>query len=162
MRNKCGYTKKDLELIRNFTKEINEEIVIKISPQGNGFYCKLPNYKIYLGNKRPSQEELLWEQWYKEQDFFIGNDINRKIISLLHEIGHFQTFNIDEWLDRNKKVPCLTNRYYNGEMTFKELNYFYWNLINEYKATKWAIEYYKSNREKCERLAEMLNYKNYI
>ena len=158
MKNKCGYNKKDLQLIRNFIKEIDKDIVIRIAPNQE-FYCQLPLGKIYLGKKKIDDIQFYWYNWYQEQEFFSKEEINLRMITLLHEIGHFVTFDLNEWLDRNKKVPQLTEKYCKGELTLKELNFAYWNLPNEYKATEWAVDYYKRNKEKCDRLAKMINFK---
>ena len=37
-----------------------------------------------------------------------------------------------------------------------EMNNRYFDLPNEYKATKWAFEYYKANKSKCENLAKLI------
>jgi hypothetical protein len=156
MKNVCGYNKQDLIYIRQFIKEINNEIVLRISPSG-AWECSLPKYRIYLGAKKISKDlDYSWQTWYKKQEFYIGDNIFRRIISLLHEIGHFETFNVDEWDARNKIEKKLVKAYINDKISYDDLNYAYWNLPNEYKATKWAIEYYKNNRAKCEKLAAML------
>lgn len=161
MKNKCGYNKKDLQLIRNFVKDIDKDILIRIAPNKE-FCCCLPLGKIYLGQKKMRGFEIYWYEWYQRQPFYSKEEINVRIISLLHEIGHFATFDMQEWLDRNAEVEKLTERYYNDEISYEELNYAYWNLPNEYKATEWAVNYYKSNKEKCDRLAEMVNFKYVI
>ena len=51
MKNVCGYNKQDLVYIRQFIKEINNEIVVRISPSGT-WECSLPKYRIYLGAKK--------------------------------------------------------------------------------------------------------------
>lgn len=157
MKNKCGYTKKQLQLIRNFIKDINEEIVLRISPRGD-FCCELPQYKLFLGNKKLATENILWEKWYRQQDFYCGIVSNR-MIALLHEIGHFETFDINEWLSRNEETERLIKQYYKNKINFKELNYKYWEIPNEYKATAWAINYYQKNKEKCDLLAQQIGYK---
>lgn len=158
MKNKCGYNKKDLQLIREFVKDIDKNILIRIAPNKE-FCCCLPLGKLYLGQKKMCDFEIYWYDWYQKQPFYSKENINLRIITLLHEVGHFITFDIQEWLDRNAEVPILTEKYYNNEISFEELNYAYWNLTNEYKATEWAVNYYKSNKEKCDRLAEMVNFK---
>lgn len=158
MKNKCGYSKKDLQYIRNFVKEINNEIIVKIASNEN-FYCKLPIYKLYLGNKKmPSYQKEVWEEWYKKQSFYCG-EVNYRIVSLLHEIGHFETFDVNEWISRNNEVNHLEYQFWCGEINGKELNFAYWDLPNEYKATEWAIKYYQENKEKCDKLAKVINYK---
>lgn len=160
-KNKCGYSKQDLQIIRNFVKEINNEIVVKISP-GKTWECQIPTYRLRLGKKKLDIEDFYWYNWFSQQDFFTDILINKNVFSLLHEIGHFETFDVNEWLDRNNKVPQLANEYYKGTLTYEELNYKYWELTNEYKATKWAIEFYKNNQEKCNELAKSVKFLHYF
>ena len=154
MKNWCGYNKKELKLIRDFIHEVNNEIVVRISTD-KSWKCVLPLYKLFLGAKKQEQwVEEIRLNWCKEQEFYCKANMN--IISLLHEIGHFQTFNIEEWQDRNKQVNELQNLYCENKIDMLELNCKYFNLPNEYKATKWAFEYYKANKSKCENLAKLI------
>ena len=155
MRNICGWTKQDLKTIREFVKSINNEITLRISPVGE-WHCRLMEYKLFLGNKKkPIQEDIIWNKWYREQEFYIG-EVNTRVISLLHEIGHYQTFNVEEWELRNKQVNEYIDQYYDYKIELEELNFKYWNTTNEYKATQWAIEYYKTHKAQCEKLAKQL------
>lgn len=154
MKNWCGYNKKELKLIRDFIHEVNNEIVVRISTD-KSWKCVLPLYKLFLGAKKQEQwVEEIRLNWCKEQEFYCKANMN--IISLLHEIGHFQTFNLEEWQDRNKQVNELQNLYCEDKIDMLELNYKYFDLPNEYKATKWAFEYYKANKSKCENLAKLI------
>lgn len=81
---------------------------------------------------------------------------NKRIISILHEVGHFQTFNEAEFEERNTKEELLNGMYEMGLIDFEELNFAYWNLTNEINATKWAIEYYNKNKKYCDNLIKLL------
>ena len=154
MKNWCGYNKKELKIIRDFIHEVNNEIVVRIATD-KSWKCILPLYKLYLGAKKQDKwVEEMRLNWCKEQEFYC--EVNMNIISLLHEIGHFQTFNLEEWQDRNKQVNELQNLYCEDKIDMIELNYKYFDLPNEYKATKWAFEYYKANKSKCENLAKLI------
>ncbi len=158
MKNICGYTKQDLINVRKFIHEINDEIVVRISTDKD-WQCSLPNYRLYLGaKKQPQWLTNVRLEWYKKQDFYIDN-VNMSIISLLHEIGHFETFDVDEWLERNDLTYQYQQEYCDDDtMTMEQLNLKYFEIPNEYKATKWAFEYYKNNRQKCDKLAAMLGF----
>ena len=154
MKNWCGYNKKELKIIRDFIHEVNNEIIVRISTD-KSWKCVLPLYKLFLGAKKQEQwVEEIRLNWCKEQEFYC--EANMNIISLLHEIGHFQTFNLEEWQDRNKQVNELQNLYCEDKIDMLELNCKYFDLPNEYKATKWAFEYYKANKSKCENLAKLI------
>lgn len=156
MKNWCGYSKKELKIIRDFIHEINEDIGVRIST-GKNWKCIIPWYRLYLGaKKQPQWIEDLRIKWCSQQEFY-DSQVNMNIISLLHEIGHFQTLDLEEWLERNEIEQEIEEEYANSEtMTMEELNFKYFDIPNEYKATKWAFEYYKANKSKCENLAKLI------
>lgn len=148
------FTKKDLWLIQDFIGAINSDITIAIS-ENKRFECDIPNKIIYLGVKNTNKDELkLYNRWLEQQPFY--TKVNKRIISILHEVGHFQTFNKAEFEERNTKEELLINMYENDLIDFEKLNFAYWNLTNELKATKWAIEFYNSNKKYCDNLIKIL------
>jgi len=148
------FTKKDRLLIEDFIHSINSNLDIKIS-ENKRFECDIPNKTIYLGIKNINKEELkLYNKWFTRQPFY--TKVNKRIISILHEVGHFQTFNIIEFQERNEQEEWLDFLYENNIINFEELNFAYWNLENELKATKWAIEFYNNNKKYCDNLIKLL------
>ena len=148
------FTKKDRLLIEDFIHSINSNLDIKIS-ENKRFECDIPNKTIYLGTKNINKEEKqLYNKWFRQQPFY--TKVNKRIISILHEVGHFQTFNTLEFEERNEKEILLTNLYEMDLIDFEELNFAYWNLTNEINATKWAIEYYNKNKKYCDNLIKLL------
>ena len=156
MKNWCGYDKQELKIIRDFIHSINSEIQVRIST-GKDWCCRPEWYRLYLGAKKQEQwVEDIRQKWCEEQEFY-NKELNGNLLSLLHEIGHFQTINVDEWLERHKLARKYQNMYCEDKIkTMEELNYLYFNIPSEYKATKWAFEYYKANKEKCDNLAKIL------
>lgn len=148
------FTKKDLWLIQDFIGAINSDITIEIS-ENKRFECDIPNKVIYLGVKNTNRDELkLYNKWLQQQPFY--TKVNKRIISILHEVGHFQTFNEKEFEERNEQEEWLNFLYENDIIDFEELNFAYWNLTNEINATKWAIEYYNKNKKYCDNLIKLL------
>lgn len=148
------FTKKDLWLIQDFIGAINSDITIAIS-ENKRFECDIPNKTIYLGTKNINKEEKqLYNKWFRQQPFY--TKVNKRIISILHEVGHFQTFNTLEFEERNEKEILLTVMYENDLIDFEKLNFAYWNLTNELKATMWAIEFYNNNKKYCDNLIKLL------
>lgn len=148
------FTKIDRLLIEDFIHAINNELNIRIS-ENKRFECDIPNKTIYLGTKNINKEELkLYNKWFTQQPFY--TKVNKKLISILHEVGHFQTFNELEFQERNEKEVLLTAMYENDLIDFEKLNFAYWNLENEIKATKWAIEFYNNNKKYCDNLIKIL------
>lgn len=148
------FTKKDRLLIEDFIHSINSNLDIKIS-ENKRFECDIPNKTIYLGIKNINKEELkLYNKWFTQQPFY--TKVNKRIISILHEVGHFQTFNAIEFQERNEQEEWLDFLYENDMINFEELNFAYWNLTNELKATMWAIKFYNNNKKYCDNLIKLL------
>lgn len=148
------FTKKDRLLIEDFIHSINSNLDIKIS-ENKRFECDIPNKTIYLGTKNINKEEKqLYNKWFTQQPFY--TKVNKRIISILHEVGHFQTFDSIEFKERNEQEEWLNFLYENDIINFEELNFAYWNLTNELKATMWAIEFYNNNKKYCDNLIKIL------
>lgn len=148
------FTKKDKILIEDFIHSIDDTISIEIS-ENKRFECDIPNKTIYLGIKNTTRDELkLFNKWFAQQPEYIK--INKRIVSILHEVGHFKTFDKAEFEERNLKEELLTNMYENDLIDFEKLNFAYWNLPNERKATMWAIKYYIENKKYCDNLVKLL------
>ena len=153
------FSKKDIKAIQNFVNSINENLKIKNS-EYKRFECDIPNNTIYLGIKNNNKKDnSLFLKWFKQQPEFI--DINKKLLSLLHEIGHFQTFNQEEFDKRNELENIYTFMYEQDIISYEQLNFSYWNLENERKATMWGVEFYKNHTTECENLIKFLNLRKY-
>lgn len=148
------FTKKDTLIVNNFVASINNKLSVRIS-ENKRFECDIPNNKIYLGLKNlDNKENTLFQKWLKSKDITIS--INRRLLSLLHEIGHFQTFNEQEFEERNIQEQMFVSMYENGLISYEELNFYYWNMTNELKATMWGVNYYLTNTKKCKQLVKKL------
>lgn len=151
---KYNFSKEEKQIIRNFIHSIDKTIKVRISPELR-FECDIPKKVIYLGSKKVSKKEnALFQEWFKQQPEYIK--INKTLISILHEIGHFMTFNAQEFEERNATEQTLLFMYENYYINEKEINFAYWNMTNERKATMWGIEYFKNNTPKCLELAAAL------
>lgn len=84
------------------------------------------------------------------------------IISLLHEVGHYMTdddFDVFENLyfwnakqDNLEKLNATTD-----EEERKALEYVYFRFPDEYAATEWAVDYYRSNPQKIAKMTAKVN-----
>ena len=155
---KKKFNRKEKAIVQDFVNSINSSLAIKIS-ENKRFECDIPKNTIYLGLKTIDEDELeLFNEWLSTHN--VKTKMNRRILSLLHEIGHFQTFNKEEWEDRNKREQVLIFLYDQDIISYKQLNFSYWNLTNELKATMWGVNYYKRHKKQCEELAAMLGLEN--
>ena len=149
-----NFTKEEKQTIRNFIHSIDKSIKVRVS-QELRFECDIEKRTIYLGSKKiDKKENKLFQEWFKQQPEYIK--INKTLMSILHEIGHFMTFNKQEFEIRNETEEMLMFMYENYYINEKEINFGYWNIANERKATIWGVDYFKNNQEKCRYLAAAL------
>lgn len=149
-----NFTKEEKQTIRNFIHSIDKSIKVRVS-QELRFECDIEKRTIYLGSKKiDKQENKLFQEWFRQQPEYIK--INKTLMSILHEIGHFMTFNKQEFEIRNETEEMLMFMYENYYINEKEINFGYWNIANERKATMWGVDYFKNNQEKCRYLAAAL------
>ena len=149
-----NFTKEEKQTIRNFIHSIDKSIKVRVS-QELRFECDIEKRTIYLGSKKiDKKENKLFQEWFRQQPEYIK--INKTLMSILHEIGHFMTFNKQEFETRNETEEMLMFMYENYYINEKEINFGYWNIANERKATMWGVDYFKNNQEKCRYLAAAL------
>lgn len=149
-----NFTKEEKQTIRNFIHSIDKSIKVRVS-QELRFECDIEKRTIYLGSKKiDKKENKLFQEWFRQQPEYIK--INKTLMSILHEIGHFMTFNKQEFEIRNETEEMLMFMYENYYINEKEINFGYWNIANERKATMWGVDYFKNNQEKCRYLAAAL------
>lgn len=149
-----NFTKEEKQTIRNFIHSIDKSIKVRVS-QELRFECDIEKRTIYLGSKKiDKKENKLFQEWFRQQPEYIK--INKTLMSILHEIGHFMTFNKQEFEIRNETEEMLMFMYENYYINEKEINFGYWNIANERKATMWGVNYFKNNQEKCRYLAAAL------
>lgn len=89
----------------------------------------------------------------------LANDFDCITLSMLHEIGHFETmpyFTNEEW-ENDALVKCV---YELSETDYSEYLYKYWNTQTEYSANMWAIMYVKAFSSKVEELEDIFG--NYL
>ena len=151
MSKRWRFTQAEMDLIQDFVKDIDEDFEIV---KGYAFECCLDTKEIFLGSKRFTKYDKYFMDWLKTLPEYVP--INSFIISLLHEIGHFKTYN--QVIYDNSKL--LQHLYYlqaeDGSITEVEHQNKYFELPNEKNSTLWGLEYYKSHKTKCDRLAEMV------
>jgi len=141
-------------IIQQFIQE-NIDEYIEVSSECECFECDLEEEIIYIpieANKEDTDMFMHFiEQEYKEYE------LDPTVIGILHEVGHIMTY--DEDLDKAREIAVLRMRlnFNNFELSLEEYNFNYFKLPAELNATNWAIDFYRNNREKCDRLGVMLN-----
>ena len=156
MSKKYRFTKKDIIAIQNFVDNIIEDIQVV---KGFAYQCDLEEEMIFLGRKRINKYDNYFMEWLREQPEYTF-EVNTIVISILHEIGHFMTYN-----EEISKQGTLLKGIYGflqeeNIIKKKEHNFRYFEIENEKLATMWGLDYYKNNRKQCDKLAEMLGCEN--
>ena len=144
--------------IKKFVQHVDNNINLR--------YCKNNFCYDYTLNK------IYWYDCREEDDNLFSQHIHEKhkynykvpilLISLLHEIGHkktdsdlsvsdfFKAQQIDDLYDTEPYKTFVNNN-------DKKTVYKYYNTKRESLATKWAIKYYKKNKEHIDLLATKIN-----
>lgn len=151
---KKRFSKQEIKIIKDFIHSIDSTLKVKISRELR-FECNIERKIIYLGAKKPNHKEnLLFQEWYKKQPEY--TPINKTLMSILHEIGHFKTFNKQEFALRNEQEQMLTFMYEHYYIDEKQINFSYWSIDNERKATMWGVQFFKDNTPICNKLTKTL------
>lgn len=151
---KKRFSRKERKIIQSFVDLIDDEITIK---QGKRYETDVPNKIIYLGYKNYDELDELFDTWFKRQAFY--TPIHDKIITILHEIGHIQCDTIETEKEREVLDSAYHFIYEQGQISLEELNFAYFEIPAETNATKWGVEFYKSNTKLCDNFAEMVGLK---
>lgn len=135
-------TEKLENIVDRFVKSIDEDLMAFMGTDFSYFYAtdKI-EFTIIVAEKM--------NDWFLE---FVNNtfgvDFNDCfIISLLHEVGHH--FTLDE-IEDNDFNYCMDVKATLTSET-KEECFTYFNLEDEWQATAWAVNYYLTNKEKCDK-----------
>ena len=141
-------------IIQQFIQE-NIDEYIEVSSDCERFECDLEEEIIYIPTKANKEDTDMFmhfvEQEYKEYE------LDPTVIGILHEVGHIMMY--DEDLDKAREIAVLRMRlnFNNSDISLEEYNFNYFKLPAELNATNWAIDFYRNNREKCDKLGVMLN-----
>lgn len=151
-KSKIGTTK----LINNYRKianNVDNEIGVYISE--NVWYCEPENNEIFVATPKNTNKGL--QDFIKSIDVKLNNEqkyllniIPTFMWSFLHEMGHLQTekkiYKI--LLPYRKLTDFLSYHFGNIKIIDKLTSVMYFNLIDEVKATQWAVDYVTQNENK--------------
>lgn len=139
------------KIVENFVKNINPNITIKWDSEE--FCADTDELTVCVGQVYHNYEEQLFLD-FVEKEFGIIMDIF--LVSLLHEIGHIETF--DEEIDEERTLfySILMASY--EEDKIEEYNEKYFRIKSEYNATEWAVNYYLDNKELCDEFISQIMY----
>lgn len=131
--------------IRQFVKSIDKNIHVGFTNGGSCVYIAINTIYYDLDS-----DEILLAKLMQEQ---FNTQIPEPLLIILHEVGHIMTHSED--LQRERAILLsLMQGVYNFGPT--QGNKIYMNIEAERVATEWAINYYNSNKEKCDKLLEVI------
>lgn len=138
------------ELIKQFIKEINPKIKVKF--QKWVLEVAIPDKTIYVGKDIDNRTNEIFMEYAKTIDKNIIN-VNYDLLSILHEIGHIETYNkINNFTQQVQKVE-LNQKYNNFNAAtasyeeLKQMFFEYFNFALERPATEWAINFALTHKD---------------
>lgn len=143
--------KSKIAIVREFVKSIDSNYRVRYSNQCE---CDIDNEVIYINFKMDNEVEKIFESFCKKT---FGEVFPRVLISILHEVGHIETFDDDRNEERYERYALLQILWDNTEIDKETLHHRYYNLPGEIEATTWAVDYIRNNRKKCENFLKMLD-----
>lgn len=137
--------------VRAFVDEINPSIKVRITR--DEFYAICDKNLINVSTQENTYGDWVFCNFIKKR---FGIDINPFLIGILHEIGHIMTY--DEQLDSERSIL-----YYLLQIDYKsdqieEFSDMYFQIPAEFEATKWAVNYYLSNKDFCDNFLKEIGY----
>lgn len=149
-------TEKDIETIQKFVDsipydDITEYIEIE---RGYRYSTCIEDANIQVGSKRLT----IYDQYFNEftQRRF-GEVFNHVVIAILHEVGHIMTQDINNSIARAMLEVEYADKEEAGIIDNRQHNFAYFEFPSEIQATTWAVNYYRTHREKCENLKKALD-----
>ncbi len=138
-----------LKVIESFIKDIDSNIEVETDDR---FCVDIEGEVVYITDSLNSKEDEIWSEFLK-REFEI--DYDPYVMSVLHEIGHIMTFTEDLNKEREMIYFLLQMKY--TDDNFEDFNNEYFKIPMEYEATVWAVEFYRDNKELCDRFAAEIN-----
>ena len=149
---------KEIKLgIYKFIKEVNPDYAVKF--QKYDLECDIDEETIYVG-----------ESYDKRTDRYFANFVNQLnpecskvnpfLLSLLHEIGHIETYTEEDEDDKDKIYSMLKIQYDEEELsdeTLEEYCNMYFRIPLEQNATEWGIDYALSHLDLMQKYSWLHN-----
>ena len=133
---------KEMKLgIYRFIKEINPELLVKF--QKYDLECDVFDEIIYIGESYDKRTDKYFENFVNQLNPEC-NKINPFLLSLLHEIGHIETYTEEDMDNKDTIYAILKMQYDEEEFSDEKLEEYcdkYFRIPLEQNATEWGINY---------------------
>lgn len=132
------------EGIKNFIREVNPDVVVEFEEYD--LSCNIFDEIVYVG-----------KTYDKRTDGYFNNFIhtiepktakfNPFLISLLHELGHIETWNEEDADNKDVVYNLLQINADKGEQSLETYCNLYFRIPLEFNATLWGIDYALEHQE---------------
>lgn len=138
-----------LKVIESFIKDIDSNIEVETDDR---FCVDIEEEVVYITDLLSPEEDEIWSEFLK-REFKI--DYDPYVMSILHEVGHIMTYTEDLHKEREMIYFLLQMKY--TDDNFEDFNNEYFKIPMEYEATAWAVDFYRENKELCDKFATKIN-----
>ena len=131
--------------IYRFIKEVNPELLVKF--QKYDLECDVFDEIIYIGESYDKRTDKYFENFVKQLNPKCSK-INPFLLSLLHEIGHIETYTEEDMDNKDAIYAILKMQYDEEELSDERLEEYcdmYFRIPLEQNATEWGIDYVLSH-----------------
>lgn len=133
---------KEMKLgIYRFIKEVNPELLVKF--QKYDLECDIFDEIIYIGESYDRRTDKYFENFVNQLNPECSK-INPFLLSLLHEIGHIETYTEEDMDNKDATYAILKMQYDEDELSDEKLEEYcnmYFRIPLEQNATEWGINY---------------------
>ena len=134
---------KEMKLgIYKFIKEVNPDCGVKF--QKYDLECDVFDEVVYVGESYDKRTDIYFANFVKELNPECSK-VNPFLLSLLHELGHIETYTDEDADDKELTYAVLKMKYDDEEeLTDEKLEEYcdmYFRMPLEQNATEWGIDY---------------------
>ena len=137
------------DYVTQFIQSIIPDVEVEF--EDDEFCVNIEERVINIGiNPDPEGDRLIQEFVFNK----FGVPMDSFLIGVLHEIGHIMTY--DEEINSEGDMLYYLLRMNYDDMKYEDYSIMYFNIPSEYRATEWAVNYYLSHRDKCDKFCDEL------
>ena len=135
--------------IKDFLREVNP--AVKVHFQDYELEVNIYEETVYVGQSIDKRADKYFMEYIESLNPEAKN-INSTLLSLLHELGHIETWTEKEANDKDFIFGVLEYAYqdidvFEDEEILKDYCFKYFNIPLERSATEWAIDFALSHKE---------------
>lgn len=134
-----------LKVIESFIKDIDSNIEVETDDR---FCVDIEEEVVYIADSLNPEEDKIWSEFLK-REFKI--DYDPYVMSILHEVAHIMTYTED--LNEEREIIYFLLQMKYTDDNFEDFNNDYFKIPMEYEATAWAVDFYRENKELCDKFA---------